>query len=64
MAIDEQDMTVNQMVREYVEQSVSNRRRIAREKLLEFMNNSTATFDTSNWKREDFHERGSGRHIR
>jgi hypothetical protein len=60
----EQDTTVNQLVREYLEQLVSDRRRIAREKLLEFMNNSTATFDTSKWKREDLYERGSGRRVR
>jgi hypothetical protein len=60
----EQDTTVNQMVREYLEQLVGDRRRIAREKLLEFMNNSTAAFDTSKWKREDLYERGSGRRIR
>ena len=63
MAIDEQDMTVNQMARECLERLGSDRRRIAREKLLELMNNSTATFDTSKWKREDLYERGSGRRI-
>lgn len=60
----EQDKTVNQMVREYLEQLVSDRRKIAREKLLEFMDNSTATFDTTKWKREDLYERGSGRRVR
>src|SRR5206468_3628107 len=33
----EQDTTVNQLVRQYLEQLVSDRRRIAREKLLELM---------------------------
>ena len=60
----EQDTTVNELVRKYLEQMVSDRRRIAREKLLEAMNNATATFDTSKWKREDLYERGSGRRVR
>jgi Family of unknown function (DUF6364) len=60
----EQDTTVNQLVREYLERLISDRRKIAREKLLEFMDNSTATFDTTKWKREDLYERGSGRRVR
>jgi hypothetical protein len=48
MAIDEDDTTVNQIARACLVQIDSDRLRIAREKLLEFMNNSTATLTRPN----------------
>jgi len=60
----ERDTTVNPLVREYLEQLVSNRRRIARERLLELMNSGGVEIGPITWTREELHERGSKPRIR
>jgi hypothetical protein len=60
----EQDTTVNQLVRQYLEQLVSDRRRIAREKLLELMNIGGLEVGPITWTREELHERGGKQRIR
>jgi replicative DNA helicase len=60
----EQDKTVNQMVREYLEQLVSDRRKIAREKLLELMNTSGFEVGPITWAREELYERGNKPRVR
>jgi hypothetical protein len=60
----EQDTTVNQLVREYLERLISDRRKIAREKLIELMNSGGFEVGPITWTREDLHERGSKHRVR
>ncbi len=60
----ERDTTVNQLVREYLEQLVSDRRKIAREKLRELMSTGGFQIGPITWTREELHERGSKHRVR
>jgi hypothetical protein len=59
-----QDTTVNELVRQYLEQLVSDRRKIAREKLLELMNTGGFQVGPIKWTRDELYERGSKPGVR
>ena len=60
----ERDTTVNELVRNYLEEVVSNQRRIAREKLLELMDSGDFQVGDITWKREDLYDRGTKPGVR